>query len=49
MIVADGHLEEDRELIALEQYMGDARVATGDGDGRRKDGEARKLLGENLT
>ena len=34
MIVADGHLEEDRELIALEQYMGDARVATGDGYGR---------------
>ena len=25
MVVADGHLEEDRELIALEQYMGDAR------------------------
>lgn len=24
MVVADGHLEEDRELIALEQYMGDA-------------------------
>ena len=23
MVVADGHLEEDRELIALEQYMGD--------------------------
>lgn len=25
MIVADGHLEEDRELIALEQYMGDSK------------------------
>lgn len=23
MVVADGRLEEDRELIALEQYMGD--------------------------
>jgi hypothetical protein len=48
MIVADGHLEEDRELIALEQYMGDAGWRLGWG-WRRKDGKARELLGEILT
>ena len=25
MVIADGRLEEDRELLALEQYMGAAR------------------------
>ncbi|CAK8985157.1 cGMP-dependent protein kinase [Durusdinium trenchii] len=25
MVIADGHLEEDRELLALQQYMGDSK------------------------